>query len=377
MKIIYVITKANWGGAQRYVYDLATAAKKRGHEVVVIHGAPGLLTERLTVAGVRTIALPELTRDINVFSDWRVFRAFFTLFKKEKPDVVHVNSSKAGGTGALAARLARVPRVIFTAHGWAFNEARPWWQKVPIALLHGVTVLLTTATICVSESIRKDIAWVPGTRKKLVVIRHGIEKPLLKTRNEARALLVSTQTPTQWIGMLAELHPTKRVRDAVEAFCVLAKNYPDTCLVVIGEGSEREHIEHLITARGMQSRIFLAGFVPAAETYLNAFDIFLFPSRSEALGYALIEAGFAGLPVIASKVGGIPEIIDDGRTGLLVAPGNPEFLAARLKILLADPGYARKLGDALREKVESEFALDRMLAETFAIYTANRPDSGS
>src|SRR5689334_9727685 len=114
-KILFVITKANWGGAQRYVYDLATAARERGADVAVAFGTDGLLHTKLEEAGIRTLVLPHLTRDINLRAEWESFKALRALIKEERPDIVHVNSSKAGLT-LIAARLEKVPQIIFTAH---------------------------------------------------------------------------------------------------------------------------------------------------------------------------------------------------------------------------------------------------------------------
>ena len=120
MKILYVITKANWGGAQKYVYELATAMKERGHEVAVAYGTEGLLAERLGQAGIRTLPIGGLSRDIDAKAEVSAWRSLLSLIKEEQPDLVHVNSSK-GGLALIAARIAGIRRIIFTAHGWAFN----------------------------------------------------------------------------------------------------------------------------------------------------------------------------------------------------------------------------------------------------------------
>src|SRR3989338_8344245 len=151
MRILYVITKANWGGAQKYVYDLATAAQAAGHDVAAAYGEPGLLTERLGTAGVRTMAIQALGRDVRLLRDLEAYRELRDLFMRERPDVVHVNSSKAGFTGALAARRAKVPRTIFTAHGWAFTEARSAPVRALFKLLQHLTLRFSTHGIAVSR----------------------------------------------------------------------------------------------------------------------------------------------------------------------------------------------------------------------------------
>src|SRR3989344_3374737 len=252
MKILYVFSTANWGGAQRYVYDLATAAKAEGHDVVVVYGEPGLLVERLEAAGVRTAALNSLVRDMGILREWRAFWTLYRTLRTERPNVTHLNSSKAAGLGGLAARFARVPHIIFTAHGWAFNEARPWWQKIIIYKLAWLTLLLSHTTICVSEAIRRDTRWMPFATRKLVVIYSGVREPLYKSRDEARCALWQGHESGYWVGMLSELHPTKRVEDAIEALALVRRERPDAKLVVLGGGEERARLPTRIKERGLE-----------------------------------------------------------------------------------------------------------------------------
>lgn len=175
-KILFVITKSNFGGAQRYVYDLARSLPSREFEVVVAFGGEGLLKEKLTQANIRTVPIEGLERDINLFNEFSVFSQLMKLFKEERPDVVHLNSSKIGGIGALAGRLARVPHIVFTAHGWAFNEERPWIERKIIAVLYWITLVLSHTTIAVSEQIKKQICCFPFVKHKMIIIHNGIDQ---------------------------------------------------------------------------------------------------------------------------------------------------------------------------------------------------------
>jgi glycosyltransferase involved in cell wall biosynthesis len=383
MKILYVITKANWGGAQKYVHDLAVAARGAGHEVVVAYGLPparaggaqageaGALVGKLDALHIRTLPLPTLERDVDLAREWRTFWLLRDMLRQEAPDVVHVNSSKAAGLGVLAARLAGVRRIVFTAHGWAFNEARPWWQRVLIYKLAWLTILLSHKTICVSEAIRRDTRWMPFVRGRLVVVYNGVHEPVYKAREEARRALWPHHEGGTWIGMLSELHPTKRVEDALEAFTLLRRERPETRLIVLGEGEERARLEWLVSARGLEGSVRLAGLVSDGDTYLRAFDLFLHTSKSEALGLAVIEAGLAGLPVVATSVGGIPEVIEDGETGILVPPYSPRDVARALLSCMADPARGEAMGEALRTFVRTRFDARRMLGETLALYRSD------
>src|SRR3989344_3167421 len=275
MKILYVITKANWGGAQKYVYELATGAEAAGHEVAVAYGEGGELERRLEVAGIRALPVPALSRDVGIARELQAWHALGRLFKDQQPDVVHLNSSKAGALGALAARLAHVPHIVFTSHGWAFNEARPWWQKLIIHTLVWFTLVLSHKTICVSQAVKRDVAWMPGILSKLVVIPLGVDAPVYKSREEARSTLWRAHEGGMWVGMLSELHPTKRVEDAIEAFALLRGSCPETRLLVLGEGEERAKLQELIRQNHLDGYVHLPGLVPGGDAYLKAFDVFL------------------------------------------------------------------------------------------------------
>jgi glycosyltransferase involved in cell wall biosynthesis len=168
--------------------------------------------------------------------------------------------------------------------------------------------------------------------------------------------------------MLSELHPTKCVADAVRAMKVLTRTQPYALLVILGDGEERDSIERLIQELDIADSVAVKGFVPQGSTYLKAFDAFLHTSKSDALAYAVIEAGFAALPVVARRVGGIPEVIEDGKNGLLIDPNDNGAIAAALERLADSPELRRTLGEALRKKVREEFSLERMVAATQAVY---------
>jgi glycosyltransferase involved in cell wall biosynthesis len=366
--ILYAITKANWGGAQRYVYDLAIASRNEGYLVSVAYGVPGELNRRLDEIGIRTIPLTGVGRDVHLNADTTAIGTLRALFKAERPDIVHLNSSKIGALGAYAARLEKVPLIIFTAHAWAFNEDRPWWQKILFKLVHAGTVLLSHRTICVSESVRNDMLTIPGAAQKMVVIHNGISEQKYLEREYAREKLWPEKKGAQWIGMLSELHPSKRVDDAITAFSLLLSTSPKTVLVVLGEGQERDRLEAIIHSLGLEDRVRLAGFVSEGSSYLKAFDYFLHTSRTDALAYAVIEAGLAGLPVVATRVGGIPEVIQNGISGILVPPLSTEKTSDALRWYEEHNESARTYGENLQTRIRTQFTKEQMTSNTLALY---------
>lgn len=368
-KVLLGITKSNFGGAQRYVYDLARTLKERGFEVSVLCGGSGLLVEKLTSAGIRTITLPALERDVRIQSDIRTFFSLLRILRSERPDIFHLNSSKMGAMGALAARIIRVRRIVFTVHGWAFNEPRSSIARAIIYMIACLTVLLAHRTIAVSRAVANDVPqWLRG---RVRVIENGIGPISFFDRMTARyALMRKDRTLTEglWIGSVAELHPVKGIDFGIAGCERLLQKRPDAHYIVLGDGEMRGELEREIASKGLAGRVHLLGFVEDASSYLLAFDIFLMPSLSEALSLALLEAGAAGLPVIASNVGGIPEIIEHQETGILVASHSAEEIANALKVLAGDPDKQRTLGETLRSHVQRNFQLARMVEETEQLY---------
>lgn len=376
IKVLFVITKSNWGGAQRYVYDLAAGLPQEQFEVAVALGGSGALIQKLQERNIRVIPILSLIRDVSAKSDVGAFFELWSIIRSEKPDVVHLNSAKASGLGALAARLAGVPKIIFTAHGWAFNEDRSLLSRSVIKLFSWVTVLLTHKTIAVSEAVKNDTQKWPFIDDKVVTIKNGVTGTKFFEPEKARIHLFARgniRVPENAfvVGSIAELHNNKGLESAIEALAKLVVKNHSLYYFILGDGEEKERLNALVGQRGLQGRVFLLGFVDNASHYLSAFDAFILPSIKEGLPYVILEAGLAGLPVVASRVGGIPEVIEDGKTGLLVPARNPEAIAESVEKLVSTPPLAKRLGEALRERVQREFSLKRELDETIALYTNN------
>jgi glycosyltransferase involved in cell wall biosynthesis len=369
MKILYGITKSNFGGAQRYVFDLARESKKAGHEVSVLCGGEGVLVKRLQEENIRVITFPHLKRDISLLDEARSLNFILLTLRNERPDVFHTNSSKLGGLGNFTARLAGIKKIVFTSHGWAFNEKRPFWQKVLIKFFSWLTIFFSHQTICVSDKTREQIERWPLVKNKLKVIHNGIDHFPTLSREEARKEL-GVNDSTLLIGSLAELHHIKGLDILLEAWQKFVKNH-DAKLVIFGEGEERKNLVHLAEVLEIKGSVNFKGFVEDARRFLPALDIFILPSRSENLPYSVLEAGLVGLPSIATRVGGIPEIIETGVSGALVEPESPREILSTLILFSEDQTLRERVGSALKEKVQSEFTLEKMARDTIGLYAGS------
>jgi glycosyltransferase involved in cell wall biosynthesis len=333
----------------------------------VAGGGDGELLKRLSASGIETASITSLGRDVHLTNEFRAFFEIWSLMRRYKPHVVHLNSSKAG-IAALAARLSGVRTILFTVHGWAWNEERPLYQKALIAVMYFFTCVLCHQIIAVSHAAAKQARFLPIRKKNVLVIHNGIGPLALLSRDEARKTLLPESTNTFWVGVIAELHPIKGLPTLIEAYEHFAPDFPRSELLVLGEGQERSRLERQIRLEGVSGTTHLLGHVENAASYLEAFDVFVLPSRSEGLPYVLLEAGRAELPVIATQVGGIPEIIEDGTTGLLVPYGDRSALTEALESLGRNEALRRELATHLKEKIEQQFSLERMCRETFALY---------
>ncbi|MBU6415150.1 glycosyltransferase family 4 protein [Patescibacteria group bacterium] len=372
-KILYVITKSVWGGAQKYVFDLTTHLSKEQFDVAVVCGGNGALVQKLIEKNIRVISIPYLERDINVGKELCSFFSLLKIFMREKPDVIHLNSSKAGALGAIAALKYKLltlnfkSKTIFTAHGWGFNEDRPEWQKLIIIVASWLGALFQNKIICVSQyDYESALRYHIAPKRKLVMIHNGIEidEKYFLPRNEARQTLHIPKHAFV-VGTVAELTNNKGLAYLLEA----AIKIQETVLFyIIGEGENRKQLEEYITKHNANKKIILAGFVSDASRYLKAFDAFILPSTKEGLPYTLLEAAAAGLPLIGTRVGGIPEIIDDGKNGFLVPPKNSDALTDAIKKLVTNPELQNRFSAANLQLVKDKFSFETMFQKTVTLY---------
>lgn len=367
-----MITKSNWGGAQRHVFDLALESQKKGYEIAVAVGGRGILYDRLTESGIPTTSIWPLTRDIDLGKEITSLKDIFMAVRKERPDILHLHSPKAAGLGSFVGRVLGVKKIIYTVHGWPFNEDRSWHQKIAIAFFSWLTMIFATHTIVLSIKELGQARMFPFVIKKIRMIPVGISSPKFLSQKDARIFIQSKTTESiekkTIVGTIAELHPNKGYIYTINALEKLVLKFPAFIFFIMSDGEQRETLESLVKEKGLDKHVIFAGFVENAAQYLKGLSIFILPSVKEGLPYTIIEAGFASLPVISTTVGGIPEIIDDMKSGILIQPKNPNEIAHALEFLLEHKEVQKEYGKALQEKVTSEFELSKMIESTIKLY---------
>jgi glycosyltransferase involved in cell wall biosynthesis len=388
-KILFVVTKSVWGGAQRYVFDIATHLPEELFAIAVAAGGKGPLFDMLKNAGIRILPVRGLARDINMAKEILSFFSLLAIFLREKPDIIHLNSSKTSVLGAVVAFFYKLATLNFsvltvsTAHGWAFEEKRSAASRAILLLTSAIGALFQNKVILISkadlQSARRFIQ-----KKKLVFIPHGLIPQKRLPKDEARRLIEGIighpfDNATILIGTIAELTPNKGIGILINAAAEIAgrKKNLNCRFLIIGDGQEREKLAEVIRRKGLEGIVFLTGFLPDAPRFLSGFDIFVLPSLKEGLPYAVMEAMNAGIPVIATNVGGIPDLIQNNKNGVLVAPENHLPLANAVARLVHNHREREKLSRAGQETIEKYHRFRDMMESTIDVYgekhDKNRP----
>jgi glycosyltransferase involved in cell wall biosynthesis len=345
-KVVFLVTLAETGGAQTYVASLLAPLVCDFDVLVAAHGE-GPLRDAARTAGARFLPLTHVRRPVNPARDVLGLLELVRLLGNERPEIIHVNSAKAAALGRIAAWFTRVPIRVYTVHGWAFlahaGLAAAAYRWVERSLRS-----LTTVTVCVSEKERQaGLAARACTEATTVVIRNGVEP----SRSDRRAAPPGRPR----LVMVGRLQAPKDPLTFVRALATLRGQ--DVEAVLVGDGPDRAAVEEEVRRLGIQPAVHLLGERNDVAEVLGTAEIFVLATRSEGLPLSILEAMATGLPVIASNVGGVAELVIDGKTGLLVPPGDPEALAAAIQRLLDDLPHARRLGEAGRARAVAHFDL--------------------
>jgi len=352
IKIIHLITGLNFGGAERLLLDLARGLDSEHFEVkvaTVVAGGP--LEEEFRAAGVPVRIFKKKSR-IGFGVIWKIRK----YLRVEAPDIVHTHLFGGDTWGRFAAILARVPVIISTEHNTNLDEG---WAKRKVKKFLS---FFTKKIIAISEAVQNySIVRDRISAKKIVVIRNGINLEKFSSLPEKKF----GDPPV--IGVVGRLEEQKGHKYLFEALNLI-KTIP-WILWVVGDGSLKNDLEHLAKDLNLRERIIFLGARRNVPEILSKIDIVVMPSLWEGLGIAVLEAAAAGKPIVASRVGGIPEIISDGETGILVEPGNVKSLADGLEHVLLGKIDAKDMGARARKMVEEKFSVEKMIQEYEELYT--------
>lgn len=359
MRIFYIITRGDViGGANVHLLDLASGMKELGHQVKVAAGGEGAFSNKVKNAGIDYISLKFMRRDIDFFNDIKSLWELGKIIKKNRPDVVHVHSSKAGILGRLVCKVLNVP-VIFTVHGWAFTEGVAHKKRILYIFVEKFMSFFSGHIITVSDYDRElALKNKVVSSSTMITIHNGV-----KDRSSSK----NYSNNKRRLIMVARFDYPKDQEFLLRSLALLKDD--DWSLEFVGDGPLLDSAKQVAENLGLSDCVTFSGTCDDVPERLAAADIFLLISNWEALPLSVIEAMASSLPVIASNVGGIKELVEDQNSGLLVAKGDHTATAMAIRQLLHSPELREKMGKAGRKRYENGFTYQVMLQKTCALYS--------
>jgi glycosyltransferase involved in cell wall biosynthesis len=347
--VCHIITKLELGGAQENTLFTVSHLDPARFCPILIVGEPGLLDDDARkLPGVEFHQVPSLVRELRPLSDLRALVSLTRLLRRLKPAIVHTHSSKAGILGRLAARLAGVPVIIHSIHGFGFTRYQSPPVRRALIALECLAARITTRFFAVSEANRLlGVELGLFAPDRCAVIRSGVDLAAIRklgvdTTAKKRELGLEPGRPV--VGMVAPMKPQKAPLDFVRVAARVAKKKPDAQFLFVGDGELRDAMEAEIARLDLAKSFRLAGWRRDVPALMRCLDVFVLTSLWEGLPRVYLEALASGVPVVGTRVDGVPEVVRDCVNGYLLAPGDVQGLADRVLALLANPTLAADMG---------------------------------
>jgi glycosyltransferase involved in cell wall biosynthesis len=362
LRILQVIDGLNIGGAEVLLVDLVRKLREAGHQVQVAYSTPGPMAARLASMGVPLTRLPRLAR-VDPF----LLFGLVKLMRREKPDIVHTHLFKSDLHGRMAARLTGVPVVLSTSHN---NDA--WAKRAPLGWLYGRTARLADRVIAVSDEVRDyQIKYTFLSPEKIITIDNGVDLRRFEGQDEAGCAVrtelgIASDAPL--VGVIGRLSPQKDHATFLHAAAQIHAALPAARFLIVGDGPLRNDLIAQARALGLEHVLIFTGLRGDIPAVLSALDVLVASSRWEGLPIILLEGMAAARPIVSTAVGGVPGVVTDGESALLVPHSSPTALAEATLRVLGDPALARKLSAAALERVREKYSLESMHKQTLALY---------
>lgn len=377
VKVVRVIARLNIGGPAIHVINLTADLDPARFESVLVTGTEsrgeGSMLDLARARGVTPVIIPGMVGEATLNQrDLKALVALYRLFRRERPHIVHTHTAKAGVLGRVAARLAGVPVVVHTYHGHVLHGYYTPLQNWFLRRAERGLGLLSDRLVTVSEQVKRDLVWYHVARAgKILVIPLGLDlEPFLASAGQRgklrRELRLSNGEPL--VGIVGRIFPIKNHRLFLEAAARVAAELDSARFLVVGDGVLRSAMEDYARALGIAHRVVFTGWRRDLPLIYPDLDVLVVSSNNEGTPVSAIEAMAAGCPVVATRVGGLPDLIADGQTGCLVPPRDPAALAAGILRLLHDRETARSMGEAAQAMVAERFAVERLCRDVESLY---------
>jgi glycosyltransferase involved in cell wall biosynthesis len=370
-KILHIHTLPIISGSGIHTLITMQELKNNGYDVEFACAPGGALVEEVAKSNITFRPIRHFVEEIDIFSDVMALSELVLLMRRQRYDIVHTHNSKAGFIGRLAAKIAGVPIIVHTIHGFAFHEYERPPRRILFVFLERIAARFADRLITVSTPLKEwGLELKIGEEEKYVVIPDGIEMERFEVRidfqKQRQELGIAPNDLV--VGMVAKLWEGKGHCTLIDATPQIIQEVPNVKFIFVGDGYLRQDLEKLGLAKGMNDYIIFAGFRKDIPEITAIFDIAVLASFFEGLGRVLLEAMALGKPVVATNVGGIPEVVQDGLNGFLVPPGDSQALARAIIRLLKDEQLRRKMGDEARKMIDERFSAEKMVEEIQKVY---------
>ena len=365
LPILHIVPKlSTWGGVgNQLLLILKNYASDEFLPIVCSLRDKGVVGKEIEDLGIEVVCL---NRDFKRGFYWTVVKELRTLMKQRNIQIVRTHEYRANLHGRLAALLAKVPCIVGSVHN-VYN-ARD--KKLNRRILNRYLGIFTDRVVAVSEEVKKEIVRYDSVpENKVAVIYNGVDRKRF-VDIDAQSIRSEFHIPksTPVIGTVGRFFPQKGQKYLLEAVAKVRNNFPHIAVFVIGDGSLKEELQDHTKNLNIEQNIIFTGVRRDIPALLAAMDIFIFPSLWEGFGNALVEAMAAGKPIIATDIPSVREILDSGKSGIVVPPANSEAIAQSLELLLSDRALAENLGNAARERALSSFTIDSTVRRYSSLY---------
>jgi len=373
VSIVRVIDRLNVGGPTHHVTLISSRLETRGYRTLLLNGqvAPGEaeMTEVISRSGVLPREIKGLGRVVSPFQFIAAFYRLYKVFRRVRPHIVHTHKTVAGGLARPAARLAGVPIVVHTFHGNIFSGYYSAWKSKAIILAERLLSLTTDVVIAVTSQQRKELRSLRiASRERLQNIPLGLDlQRFLRTTpgDDGIRAELGFAPDAPLAGMVTRLVPIKGIPVFLNAAAQVLKALPSARFVVVGDGECRQDLEKLTADLGISDFVRFTGFMDKTERIYSALDAVVLSSFNEGLSVTVIEAIASGCYVVGTRVGGVPDLVKDEQTGVIVEPGDPRTLADAIGKALKDP---RRVPDSSRRRVCALYGIGRLVEDLDILY---------
>ncbi|MEF3280213.1 MAG: glycosyltransferase family 4 protein [Elusimicrobiota bacterium] len=372
MKIIHVITKLELGGAQQNTLWTCKNLDINKFDTTLVCGKGGILDKDAQTNVSKIIFSKYLVREISPFKDMMAFFELFFIFKKEKPDIIHTHSSKAGIIARIAAFLAGVKKIIHSYHGFGFNNSQPALIRYFYILLEKISAIYTDAFIFVSnDNIKTAMKYKIGNPERYNLIRSGINLSKFSKEKDFSFLenLGITKNNSKIISTVANLKPQKNPHDFIKIAEQIIKKGIDAYFIYAGGGKNINYFRKLVNEMGIATRCIFVDWVSEPFKVYRASDIFLLTSLWEGLPRSLIEAICSGVVPVCYKTDGVNDIIIDGVNGFMVEQKDIAKASSIIEKLITDNEFYEKIKNNVLKTNLNEFDIDNMVKKQEILYT--------